>query len=138
MKTVVGFIKDGDRARLGQAPVWVLNLPAYTNRANNAEVPSILRQLQAAECEGPVLVRRKHDNNHIGLFAAMYRTVVQGWDRQAALEEMQHGGFGNEDNVCDASAYVRDASIDGLHLTVADGECSPSRFVICHVREWMT
>ena len=76
-----------------------------------------------------------HCNNRTGLFAAMYRIVVQGWDKQAALEEMQRGGFGDEDDMRDASAYVRGADVDGLRLAMANGECSPSRFAVCHVRE---
>ncbi|MEN1377800.1 tyrosine phosphatase TpbA, partial [Pseudomonas aeruginosa] len=86
---------------------------------------------------GPVLMHCKHGNNRTGLFAAMYRIVVQGWDKQAALEEMQRGGFGDEDDMRDASAYVRGADVDGLRLAMANGECSPSRFAVCHVREWM-
>ncbi len=137
VKTVVSFIKDDDRAWLGQAPVRVLSLPTHADRVDDAEVLSVLRQLQAAEREGPVLMHCKHGNNRTGLFAAMYRIVVQGWDKQAALEEMQHGGFGDEDDMRDASAYVRGADVDGLRLAMANGECSPSRFAVCHVREWM-
>lgn len=37
----------------------------------------------------------------------------------------------------DASIYVHDADVDGLCLAVANGECSPSYFAICHVREWV-
>ncbi|EQB0423396.1 tyrosine phosphatase TpbA [Pseudomonas aeruginosa] len=137
VKTVVSFIKDDDRVWLGQAPVRVLSLPTHADRVDDAEVLSVLRQLQAAEREGPVLMHCKHGNNRTGLFAAMYRIVVQGWDKQAALEEMQHGGFGDEDDMRDASAYVRGADVDGLRLAMANGECSPSRFAVCHVREWM-
>ena len=137
MKTVVSFIKDDDRAWLGQAPVRVVSLPTHADRVDDAEVLSVLRQLQAAEREGPVLMHCKHGNNRTGLFAAMYRIVVQGWDKQAALEEMQRGGFGDEDDMRDASAYVRGADVDRLRLAMANGECSPSRLALCHVREWM-
>lgn len=78
VKTVVSFIKDDDRAWLGQAPVRVLSLPTHADRVDDAEVLSVLRQLQAAEREGPVLMHCKHGNNRTGLFAAMYRIVVQG------------------------------------------------------------
>ncbi len=133
-----GQLHQGRRPRLaGPGPVRVLSLPTHADRVDDAEVLSVLRQLQAAEREGPVLMHCKHGNNRTGLFAAMYRIVVQGWDKQAALEEMQHGGFGDEDDMRDASAYVRGADVDGLRLAMANGECSPSRFAVCHVREWM-
>ncbi|VFT03940.1 protein tyrosine phosphatase TpbA [Pseudomonas aeruginosa] len=52
VKTVVSFIKDDDRAWLGQAPVRVVSLPTHADRVDDTEVLSVLRQLQAAEREG--------------------------------------------------------------------------------------
>ncbi len=40
VKTVVSFIKDDDRAWLGQAPVRVVSLPTHADRVDDAEVLS--------------------------------------------------------------------------------------------------
>jgi hypothetical protein len=41
-----------------------------------------------------VLVHCWHGSDRTGFFVAGYRIICQGWSREAALEELQRGGFG--------------------------------------------
>lgn len=42
----------------------------------------------------PALVHCKHGSDRTGMMVAIYRIVIQGWDKKTALAEMQQGGFG--------------------------------------------
>jgi protein tyrosine/serine phosphatase len=42
----------------------------------------------------PVMVHCWHGSDRTGSVVAAYRIVFQGWTREAALDELRHGGFG--------------------------------------------
>ena len=42
----------------------------------------------------PVLLHCYKGSDRTGMLSAMYRIVVQGWSKEAAIEEMKHGGYG--------------------------------------------
>ena len=42
----------------------------------------------------PVLVHCWHGSDRTGSLVAAYRIVFQDWTREAALDELRHGGFG--------------------------------------------
>ncbi|WP_416310653.1 dual specificity protein phosphatase family protein [Pseudomonas sp. W03] len=137
VKTVVSFIKDDDKAWIGGQPIDVVSFPTHADRVDDADVLKVLRILQQAEQQGPVLMHCKHGRDRTGLFAAMYRTVVQGWSKEDALKEMTEGGFGTEDDMSDAIAYVQKADVDKLRLALASGDCSTSALSSCHLKEWL-
>ncbi|PJI47121.1 MAG: protein-tyrosine-phosphatase [Pseudomonas sp.] len=137
VKTVVSFIKDDDRAWIGQQPIEAVSFPTHADRVDDADVLKVLRLLQDAEQNGPVLMHCKHGRDRTGLFAAMYRTVIQGWSKDDALKEMTQGGFGTEDDMTDAIAYVQKADIGKLQVALASGECSTSAFAGCQLKGWL-
>ncbi|MFR0691537.1 dual specificity protein phosphatase family protein [Enterobacterales bacterium AE_CKDN230030158-1A_HGKHYDSX7] len=137
VKTVVSFIKDDDRAWIGQQNLEAVSFPTHADRVDDADVLKVLRILQQAEQNGPVLMHCKHGRDRTGLFAAMYRTVIQGWSKEDALKEMTQGGFGTEDDMTDAIAYVQKADIGKLQQALASGECSTSAFAGCQLKGWL-
>ena len=42
----------------------------------------------------PVFVHCLHGADRTGTMVAVYRIIVEGWDKEKALEEMQKGPFG--------------------------------------------
>jgi protein tyrosine phosphatase (PTP) superfamily phosphohydrolase (DUF442 family) len=56
------------------------------------ELVRALRKFRAAP--KPVLVHCWHGSDRTGFFVAGYRMVCQGWSREAAIVELQRGGFG--------------------------------------------
>jgi len=132
--TVLSFIKDDDKAWTGAAPLQILSFPTHADRVDDADVIRVLNLLQAAQQQGPVLMHCKHGSDRTGLFSAMYRTVVQGWSKEDALEEMREGGFGSADDMTDAVRYVQNADIDAIRQAMAEGRCSPTPFSLCHLR----
>lgn len=137
VKTVVSFIKDDDREWIGQQDIEAVSFPTHADRVDDADVLKVLRILQSAEQKGPVLMHCKHGRDRTGLFAAMYRTVIQGWSKDDALKEMTLAGFGAEDDMTDAIAYVQKADIGKLREALASGECSTSAFAGCQLKGWL-
>ncbi len=137
VKTVVSFIKDDDRAWIGQQGIETVSFPTHADRVDDADVLKVLRILQKAEQDGPVLMHCKHGSDRTGLFSAMYRTVIQGWSKEDALKEMTEAGFGSADDMDDAIAYVRKADIGKLQQALASGECSTSAFAGCQLKGWV-
>lgn len=137
VKTVVSFIKDDDKAWIGDQPIDAVSFPTHADRVDDADVLKVLRILQQAEQQGPVLMHCKHGRDRTGLFAAMYRTVVEGWSKEDALKEMTQGGFGAEDDMQDAIAYVQKADVDKLRQALANGDCSTSTLSGCQLKEWL-
>ncbi|MFV3414208.1 tyrosine-protein phosphatase [Pseudomonas nitroreducens] len=137
VKTVVSFIKDDDHEWIGQHDMQAVSFPTHADRVDDADVLEVLRTLRSAEQKGPVLMHCKHGRDRTGLFAAMYRTVIQGWSKEDALKEMVQGGFGAEDDMTDAIAYVQKADIGKLQQALASGECSTSAFAGCQLKAWL-
>jgi protein tyrosine/serine phosphatase len=137
VKTVVSFIKDDDRDWIGQQNIEAVSFPTHADRVDDADVLKVLRILQQAERKGPVLMHCKHGSDRTGLFSAMYRTVIQGWSKEDALQEMTTAGFGSAENMEDAIAYVQKADIGKLQQALASGECSTSAFAGCQLKGWL-
>ncbi len=137
VRTVISFIEDSDAPWLGDASVQRVNIPLHADRVDDADVVEVLRRVQRAQADGAVLIHCKHGRERTGLMAAMYRQVIQGWSKQAALDEMHHGGFGDPQRMEDATAYVEGADIPAIRLALANGDCSPSPFSTCHLQSWL-
>lgn len=138
IQTVVSFIKDDDALWAGRSSLTLVSLPLHADRVSDADVLRVLRALQAAQDRGPVLMHCKHGRNRTGLMAALYRMVIQGWSREAALEEMHQGGFGDRQHLEQATRYVSRVDINRLRQAYANGECSTHPLSLCRLRTWWT
>jgi protein tyrosine/serine phosphatase len=83
-----------------------------------------------------VLIHCKHGLDRTGLVAAMYRIVAQGWSKQAALDEMEHGGYGDEDSLKRGIDYINRVDVAALKLAMDTGACSTSVFALCSIKGW--
>lgn len=132
--SVLTFTKPDDKAWLGDAPLQVLRYPTHADRVDDADVIAVLRLLQSAQQQGPVLMHCSHGRDRTGLFGAMYRIVIQGWSREDALKEMIDGGFGHEDDMQPAIRYVQKADVEAIRSALRDGRCSTSPFSLCTLK----
>src|SRR5262249_5394691 len=72
----------------------LIRYPIHTWNIERAYVVGALRTLRKAKAEAPVLLHCQHGADRTGLVTALYRILYQGWDKDAALDEMQNGDFG--------------------------------------------
>ena len=84
-----------------------------------AQVVAALRIIQASE--GPILIHCWHGSDRTGLVSAMYRIVLQGWSKDAAIDELTHGGYGYHTLYKNIPEFIRQADIaeirKGLGMT---------------------
>jgi len=133
--TVVNLIKEPDDW-LSDPAVSKVQIPIKTRFISDAEVLQTLRAIQVAERKGPVLIHCKHGLDRTGLISAMYRVVIQGWSKQAALDEMRQGGFGDEDRLDNGISYMNDVDVGAMQTALASGACSTSKFAVCSIKQW--
>jgi protein tyrosine phosphatase (PTP) superfamily phosphohydrolase (DUF442 family) len=53
-----------------------------------------LRAVRSESKNGTVLVHCEHGADRTGLIIALYRVLYEGWSKEAAIKEMQDGGYG--------------------------------------------
>jgi len=136
--TVVNFLKDSDARWLTAPGIAQVQIPLRTVHIDDTDIISALRAIQTAELKGPVLIHCKHGLDRTGLVSAMYRVVVQGWTKQAALDEMRKGGFGDEARLKHGIKYLQDADVEALRSALASGACSTSPLAFCAVKALFT
>lgn len=134
--TVINFIKQSDSTWLSDAAVAQVQIPLQVVHIDDADVIQSLRAIQTAQQNGPVLIHCKHGLDRTGLVAAMYRIVAQGWSKQAALDEMEHGGYGDEDSLKRGIEYIDKVDVAALKAALDNGACSTSVLARCAIKGW--
>lgn len=85
---------NSDEEKLGDCGIRLLRVPINTWHIRDRHIVRALQLIADAEREGPVLIHCLHGADRTGVVSALYRMVVQGWDKDAARQEMLRGGFG--------------------------------------------
>jgi protein tyrosine/serine phosphatase len=136
IRTVVNFIKESDDKWLSNPAITQVQIPLQTMHVDDADMIESLRAIETAQQQGPVLIHCKHGLDRTGLVAAMYRIVIQGWSKEAALDEMEHGGYGDEDNLRHGIDYINNVDVDALKTALNSGECSTHVLAACTIKGW--
>ena len=66
----------------------------------------------------PVFVHCKHGADRTGVMTAIYRVIVQDWNREEAVEEMTKGGFGFHNIWENLADYIRELDIEEIKQKV--------------------
>ena len=66
----------------------------------------------------PAFVHCERGADRTGMMCAMYRVVVCGWTKQAAIDEMKNGGFGFSPAWQDLVAFVEKTDVDKIKRRV--------------------
>jgi protein tyrosine/serine phosphatase len=93
VRTIVNLRSfHSDRDEIGETGLAYEHIYMKAWHAEDREVVRFL-QIVTDPARQPVLVHCKHGADRTGTMCAIYRVAVQGWTREAALEEMTQGGF---------------------------------------------
>ena len=66
----------------------------------------------------PMFLHCQHGADRSGYLVAMYRVVIEGWDRQRAIAEMTADGMGFHDIYWGLIDYVREADVEALRKAI--------------------
>jgi len=67
----------------------------------------------------PVLVHCLHGSDRTGAMCAAYRIVMQGWSKDAAIDEMKRGGYGHHKIWGNLESWIRGLDVAALRAKAA-------------------
>ena len=110
-----------DRAEIGTTGL------AYEHiymKAWHPERKEIVRFLQIATDpkRTPVLVHCQHGSDRTGAMVAAYRIVVEGWSKDAAVEEMTSQKFGFHEVWTNLPRWIGDLDVEGIRKEAGIGD----------------
>lgn len=92
------------------------HLPINAARIKDEDVIRALQTIKASK--EPILIHCWHGADRTGAMVAMYRIVEQGWSREAALDELENGGFGYHSIYQNIPRYIEQVDIEKIRTAV--------------------
>jgi protein tyrosine phosphatase (PTP) superfamily phosphohydrolase (DUF442 family) len=85
-------------------------------KAWHPERKEIIRFLQIVSNDDrtPILLHCQHGSDRTGLMTAIYRVAIEGWTKDAAIDEMINGGFGYNKIWVNIPTWIRELDIDSI------------------------
>ncbi len=108
-----------DAALLKGQMMTELSVPMNAMSIKQEEVIAALKLITAAQSKGAVLVHCKHGADRTGVVIAMYRIVYQGWSKEQALDEMEHGNFNFHKIFFNIPRFIKNADIAAYKAALA-------------------
>lgn len=84
------YHSDDDEAK--GLPLKLHHIKIDTAAITEDQLVEALRYIQNSD--GPILVHCWHGSDRTGAVIAAYRVIIQGWSRDAAIDELVNGGYG--------------------------------------------
>ncbi|KWF03340.1 dual specificity protein phosphatase family protein [Burkholderia pseudomultivorans] len=107
-----------DDSVLAGTQITMLRIPINTWHIRDQDMVAALKALRTADQDGPVLIHCQHGADRTGLVSALYRVVYQGWTREQALDELQHGGYGFHPVWRNITSYLQNVDVAKLRREV--------------------
>jgi tyrosine-protein phosphatase SIW14 len=119
IKTIVNLrLSSSDRMLVEGTSLVPVDIPAEPWVLEEAEVVAFLRVV-SDPAKLPVFVHCSHGADRTGAMTAIYRIVVQGWDKEEAIREMTQGGFGYHSIWDNLPATLRKLDVTSLKTKIA-------------------
>ncbi|OMG69525.1 dual specificity protein phosphatase family protein [Burkholderia ubonensis] len=107
-----------DERILAGTQITMQRIPINTWYIRDEDMVAALKALRDADRDGPVLIHCQHGADRTGLVSALYRMVYQGWTREQALDELQHGGYGFHPIWQNITYYLKHVDVERLRRQV--------------------
>lgn len=114
VKTVINLRSfNSDRKELTGTNLAYQHLWVKAWHPEDKEVVAFLKSVTDTNAT-PVFVHCQHGADRTGTMCAIYRVAVQGWTKDAAIEEMTKGNFGYHTVWKNLIEYIRELDIDAI------------------------
>jgi protein tyrosine/serine phosphatase len=122
IKTVISLRQTVDDTPLAAGTGLVLHrIPMKSRNVGEdggATIIRVMRLLQAAMADGPVLFHCRHGADRTGAVCALYRMVVDDWTHAAAGDELVNGGYGFHAVWANIPRFVADVDVGAVREAV--------------------
>jgi protein tyrosine phosphatase (PTP) superfamily phosphohydrolase (DUF442 family) len=116
IKTVVSLRSfHSDRDEIGETQLDYEHIYAKAWHIEDKEVVRFLKIVTDPN-RTPVFVHCQRGADRTGTMCAIYRIAIQGWSKEAAIEEMTKGGFGFYSGFENLVEYINDLDIKQMKL----------------------
>lgn len=106
------FHSDEDELKDSGATLTLYRVPMQAEDITDDEVIAALKAIKVSD--SPILVHCWHGSDRTGTVIAMYRIICQGWTRQAALDELENGGYGYHTIYKNIPRYILSVDLDKI------------------------
>ncbi|MFZ1985514.1 MAG: dual specificity protein phosphatase family protein [Desulfatitalea sp.] len=106
-----------DTQEAEQTRLTLFHVPMNAGRIKDEDVVAALKVIQKAQ--GPTLVHCWHGSDRTGLIVAMYRMIFQGWQKQAAIDELVNGGYGYHSVYANIVTYIEKVDLESTRKQIA-------------------
>jgi protein tyrosine/serine phosphatase len=103
----------GEGRAVQDAGLEYVKIPMQAWRTEDEDFDEFLRVVSDPRRQ-PVFVHCRHGADRVGLSVAIYRVALQGWSKEAALEEMTRGGFGFHERYDNLIEYLRELDVEAM------------------------
>jgi protein tyrosine/serine phosphatase len=107
-----------DSGELNATSIKQVRVRTNTWSIGDRNVIEALAAIHRAEADGPVLLHCQHGADRTGLVTAMYRISYQGWTKEAALDELLHGGYGYHSMWKNIPSYIKNADVEKIKIAI--------------------
>jgi len=114
-----------DTGKLKGTSIQQIHLGTDTWDIGDKTVIAALAAIRRAESSGPVVVHCEHGADRTGLVVAMYRIAYQGWTKDAAVDELVHGGYGYHPVWKNITRYLRNVDAEKIRRAVEERLSNP-------------
>ena len=119
IRTVVNLrTLHSDESLAQESGLALVRVPIRTWDIRDDRVIEALSQIRRAVERGPILVHCNHGADRTGLILAVYRTLYDGWSKDAAVGEMLHGEFGFHAIWGNIPEFIENVQVDRLKQLV--------------------
>jgi len=102
----------GDKSPIHGTHLQSFRVRINTSHITDDEIVQALKIIMASN--EPILVHCWHRADRTGTVVAMYRIVVQGWSRKAAIDELVNGGYHYHAVYDDIITYLNNVDIETI------------------------
>ncbi len=95
IKHVISFLPSvNDESLSPNTAIKFRRVPMNTWNIVPKDTITALKMIDSGMSNGPALIHCQHGSDRTGMMVALYRIAFEGWSKDRASDEMQHGGFG--------------------------------------------
>jgi protein tyrosine/serine phosphatase len=127
IKTIVSFRSiHSDRDEIGDLDLAYERIPMMAFASSESDVVRFLKIITAPE-RTPVFIHCLHGADRTGVITAAYRIVIQGWAKEAAIQEMTEGGFGYHSIFQNLVGFLENLDVEKIRKEVGiEAEKAPA------------